>query len=116
MRITDLLAVMPVADHPSSVQWYERLMGRVADNVPMPSCHEWQLTDSGWLQVIDDADNAGSSMVTIAVPDIDAEAVALAERAVEVDRIRTVSTVLRLGTVVDPSGNSITLAQDLLGH
>ena len=114
MRITDVLSVMPVADYEASVGWYERLFGRLADNVPMPSCHEWQLTDSGWLQVIDDAEHAGSSMLTMAVDDIEEEASALAARSVAVVDVRDVNMALRLGTVVDPSGNAITLAQDML--
>lgn len=40
MRITDVLAVMPVDDYESSVGFYERLFDREADNVPMPSCHD----------------------------------------------------------------------------
>jgi predicted enzyme related to lactoylglutathione lyase len=114
MRITDVLTVMPVADHAATVGWYERLLGRAADNVPMPSCHEWQLTDRGWLQVVDDSEHAGSSMMTIAVSDIDAEARALANRSVEVVDVRDVSTAMRLGTITDPSGNAIYLAQDVL--
>ena len=44
MTIEHVLAVIPVRDLSSAVLWYERLLGRPADNRPMDTLAEWQVT------------------------------------------------------------------------
>ena len=45
------LAVVPVSDLERADTWYEALFGRPADNRPMPSLVEWQVTGAGWVQI-----------------------------------------------------------------
>ena len=56
MPIDQLLAVVPVADFDAAHEWYERLFGRPADNLPMEGrLVEWRVTGNGWVQVTTDA-------------------------------------------------------------
>lgn len=61
---------VPVADIDTARRWYERLLGREADNRPMDSLAEWWVTDTGWLQVHHDAGRAGTALLNFAVDDL----------------------------------------------
>jgi len=64
MSIEHVLAVVPVADFEVAHAWYERLLGRPADNLPMAGrLVEWRVTDSGWVQVTLAPDRAGSGLL-----------------------------------------------------
>ena len=71
MAVDHLLAVVPVSDIDAAGTWYESLIGRRADNNPMPTLVEWQLVDSGWLQVFVDADRTGSGLLNFAVNNLE---------------------------------------------
>jgi hypothetical protein len=72
MAIEHVLAVVPVSDLERADAWYEVLFGRPADNRPMPSLVEWQVTGAGWVQVTVDTDRAGSGLLNLAVDDLPA--------------------------------------------
>ena len=80
MKITRLSAEMIVANHGAALDWYRRLLGRPPDEQPMDGLVEWQLTETGWLQVFAHPDQAGGSAMTIGVDDLDNYAEALAGR------------------------------------
>jgi hypothetical protein len=69
MAIEHVLAVVPVSDLERADAWYEALFGRPADNQPMPSLVEGQVTGAGWVQVTVDTDRAGSGLLNLAVDD-----------------------------------------------
>lgn len=78
----------------------------------MPSDLEWLFPSGGGLQLVDDAEHAGS--VTLGVDDVDAELVAVAGRGLEAPPAQTVpSGQFRLAMLQDPDGNTIVLAQEL---
>ena len=79
MTVTNVLAVVPTADFDAASTWYERFTGRPADRVPMDGCSEWQLIPGGAIQLIRDAEHAGSAQLTIGVDDLDAHAAVLTE-------------------------------------
>ena len=118
MTITSVLAVVVVADAQAATPWYERVLGKPADNTPMPSLAEWRLASGGWVQVVSDAGQPGASMLTLEVDDLDATMAELAARDIAVTEMdlpnRTDS--LRLAQVTDPDGNVVTFAQALVGH
>jgi glyoxylase I family protein len=62
MPIRQVLAGIAVADFDSALSWYERLLGRPADDLPMDGSAEWHFTETGMIQVIHDADRAGSAL------------------------------------------------------
>jgi predicted enzyme related to lactoylglutathione lyase len=89
--------------------WYEALFGRPADNRPMPSLVEWQVTPAGWVQVTVDSERAGSGLLNFAVDDLAATRDELATRGVDTAEIETVSKGIELSATTDPDGNTITL-------
>jgi predicted enzyme related to lactoylglutathione lyase len=115
MAVANVLAVISVSDGEQSRRFYERLFGKPADLNPMGSLHEWQLTDSGWVQVYEDAAKAGSSYLTLGVDDLDAHLAELAAREVAATEIDA-DAPMRLAQVKDPDGNMITFGVNLKGH
>ena len=113
MDISTLLAVVPVTDHDAATRWYEGLLGRPADQRPMPALADWHVTGTGWLQVFEDPDRAGTTAVNLAVDSIDAAARELRERGIRPDEPVEASAGVRLLPVVDPDGNRITLVESL---
>jgi predicted enzyme related to lactoylglutathione lyase len=71
----------------------------------------WHVTDRGWLYIVRDADHAGSSIVTMAVPDIEGAAAALAARGVTTGPIEREGDAGRKAVVLDPDGNSIAIIE-----
>ena len=109
MPIEHVLAVVPVSDIERADTWYEALFGRPADNRPMPSLLEWQVTGAGWVQVTVDTDRAGSGLLNLAVDDLAATRGELATRGVDTAEIQPVSKGVELSATSDPDGNTITL-------
>jgi glyoxylase I family protein len=109
MAIDHLLAVVPVSDIDAAGTWYESLIGRQADNNPMPTLVEWQLVDSGWLQVFVDADRAGSGLLNFAVDNLEHHIAELRLRGLRPGEIVDANKGVRLSTISDPDGNTITL-------
>jgi catechol 2,3-dioxygenase-like lactoylglutathione lyase family enzyme len=110
MTITNVLAVMCVADMEVARPWYTKLLGREPDHVPMPESNEWQLTDGGWLQVVQDPSHAGQSMVTVNVDDLERASADFARRGVEIGGINAGSQ-FKLAAVRDPDGNTLTFSE-----
>ena len=108
MTIEHVLAVIPVRDLSSAALWYERLLGRPADNRPMDTLAEWQVTPSGWVQVTADPDRAGTALLNFAVDDISAHLQDLADRELAVGPIEQVNNGVQLAAVLDPDGNRLT--------
>lgn len=113
MAIEHVLAVVPVTDFEASHAWYERFFGRPADNLPMEGrLVEWRVTDSGWLQVTTDPERAGSALVNFAVDDLDRHVADLAQRNLLTGEIETVNKGVKLSSIIDLDGNTITF----IGH
>jgi glyoxylase I family protein len=108
MSIDHVLAVVPVADFEAAHAWYERLFGRPADNLPMGGLVEWQLTDSGWVQLTRDSDRAGSALLNLAVDDLERHVADISGRGLAPGAIETVSKGVQLSGIRDPEGNTIT--------
>ena len=109
MSIQHVLAVVPVSDLERANTWYEALFGRPADNRPMPTLAEWQVTGAGWVQVTVDTDRAGSALLNLAVDDLAATREELATRGVNTAESRPVNKGVELSATSDPDGNAITL-------
>jgi glyoxylase I family protein len=91
MTIEHVLAVVPVCDLERADAWYEALFGRPADNRPMPSLVEWQVTGGGWVQVTVDTRDE------------------LATRGVDTAEVQVASKGVELSATTDPDGNVVTL-------
>ncbi|MGH8776277.1 MAG: VOC family protein [Jiangellaceae bacterium] len=111
MQIDKVLAGVAVADWARARDWYEVLMSRPADAVPMEGLAEWH-TAGGVLQVVADRERAGGSLVTLWVPDIRAALSEVASRAgLHVEPDDTTSDKVIFATLTDLDRNAITLVQ-----
>jgi glyoxylase I family protein len=109
MAIEHVLAVVPVADFDAAHAWYERLFGRPADNLPMEGLLvEWRVTETAWVQVTLDADRAGTGLLNFAVDDLDDHIAGLSQRGLALGAIEGVNKGVRLSSIRDPDGNTIT--------
>jgi catechol 2,3-dioxygenase-like lactoylglutathione lyase family enzyme len=112
MPIDGVFASLAVADVDAARPWYERLLGRPPDALPMDGLAEWHFPQSGALQLVEDADRAGRSLLTLAVEDLKGELALLRERGVDPGTLDdTTSDKVRFAMVTDPEGNTITLVE-----
>ena len=107
MPIEHVLAVVPVTDLEAAHDWYERLLGRPADNRPMVTLVEWRVTDTGWIQVFLDRDRAGKTLLNFAVDDLDQHVAELSSRGLVPGAIETANKGVRISAIADPDGNQV---------
>lgn len=103
---TNVVAVLPVADHAEALAWYRRWIGRDPDVEPMEGAAEWQLAEHAWIQVYNMPDAAGRTTVVVGVEDIDAHVNKLAEVGVTCGAIQDYGFI-KLSELSDPAGNKI---------
>lgn len=112
MPVNRVLAALAVADLDSAVRWYERLLGRPADELPMEGLAEWHFPRTGAIQLVEDADRAGRSLLTLGVDDLNRELLTLRERGIDPGSMDdTTSDKVLFATITDPEGNAITLVE-----
>jgi predicted enzyme related to lactoylglutathione lyase len=109
----DLYSVMCVRDRAASQKWYEVFFGRPADEV-IGEEDLWQVGENAWV-VIDDrsmrAARVGGTMITLGVTDLDDILARLAAHGIEHEPVETYGNGVRHVEVLDPDGNSLSLAQ-----
>ncbi|AFT99708.1 VOC family protein [Nocardia brasiliensis] len=109
----DLYSVMCVRDRTRARSWYEVFFGRPADEVIGEECL-WQAGANAWI-VIDDrevrAARVGGSMITLGVTDLDVFLARFAEHGIAYGPVETYSNGVRHVEVLDPDGNSLSLAE-----
>jgi catechol 2,3-dioxygenase-like lactoylglutathione lyase family enzyme len=103
MSINHVFAGIPVTDYAAARPWYERLLGREPDLLPHDTEAAWQLTETAWVYIVEDAERAGRGMVTILVEDVDAW----------VDNADESIPGVRRAEITDPDGNRIQFGQPI---
>jgi predicted enzyme related to lactoylglutathione lyase len=111
MDVDVLFAGVAVSDFDAALAWYERFFDRRPDIVAHETEVMWQITERGWLYVLRDVGHAGSSIVTLAVPDIEAATSALAERGVKVGPIAPEGDAGRKAIARDADGNTVAIIE-----
>ena len=106
-----LFAAAAVTDFGVARAWYERFFGRPPDVVAHDEEVMWQVTMGGWLYVLRDTERAGSSMVTVAVADIESATAELVARGLVTGPIEPEGEAGLKALVRDPEGNSIVIIQ-----
>jgi predicted enzyme related to lactoylglutathione lyase len=112
MSIDAVLAGIPVTDFDTAVGWYEKLLGRPADERPMDGLAEWHFPGTGAVQVIHAPDRGGKGLLTLSVGDLAAFVSALEESGLAPEPVDdTTSTRVLFTTIDDPEGNAVTLVE-----
>jgi predicted enzyme related to lactoylglutathione lyase len=112
-NINSVIAVVPVKDQETAVEWYKKLFGRVADIIPVEGVAEWELAENAWIQVTADPGQAGSTTVVIGVNDIDTQCIALADADVPHGEVVEYPEIIKMVEVLDPDGNKVAFVQDI---
>ena len=101
-----LFAGLRVRDFQAARPWYERLLG---EPTLFPHATEavWTLAEDRSVYVVEHADGAGDSVVTIFLDDLDAQIAAIAGRGLHPDEQETYSNGVRKAIYRDPDGNEL---------
>jgi catechol 2,3-dioxygenase-like lactoylglutathione lyase family enzyme len=114
MTVNLLFAGTAVADFAASLAWYQRFLGRPPDFFPHEREAVWQVTDTGWIYIVDDAARAGGGLLTLMVDNLELRIDEIARRGIEVGEIAwVVPESTRSAWITDPEGNRIQLAEVL---
>lgn len=79
MSTTKAYAVICSADLEKAKAWYGKLFGRKPDRTPMAEVHEWYFGDGG-VQLLDDAQCAGRTKLTLIVSNLEETRAGLTKR------------------------------------
>lgn len=102
-----LFAGLRVRDFEAARAWYERLLGPPSF-FPHDTEAVWTLAPDRSVYVVEHADGAGSSVVTIFVDDLDARIREIANRGQEApDELVTYANGVRKAVYRDPDGNEV---------
>src|SRR5215831_2503681 len=77
-----LFAGLRVHDFEAARPWYERLLG-APTFLPHATEAVWTLAEDRSVYIVEHADGAGSSVVTVFLDDLDAQVAAIAARGLE---------------------------------
>jgi predicted dithiol-disulfide oxidoreductase (DUF899 family)/predicted enzyme related to lactoylglutathione lyase len=113
MTAITVLGALAVRDMTTARRWYEQLLAKPPDDVPMKEAAEWMITGSGSIQLVVAPDRAGRGLLTIGVDDIEGQLAAIERAGIAIDRKSLDSNAFRTVTIHDPDGNAITFAQDV---
>ncbi len=106
----ELLAIACVRDREAGMRWYETLLGRPADAMAGEEAL-WRIGADAWLVVDERPARAGACTVTIAVRGLDAMLERLAAAGVRPEHAERYANGVHHVTIVDPDGNSVSLAE-----
>lgn len=102
-----LFAGLLVRDLPAALEWYERLLGAPPTFFPNDVEAVWELAPDRSVYVELRPDDAGRSLVTLFVDDLDARVDAAVARGVEPTTRETYANGVRKVTFHDPDGNEV---------
>jgi catechol 2,3-dioxygenase-like lactoylglutathione lyase family enzyme len=109
----DLYSVMCVSDRTAARGWFEAFFGRPADEI-IGEEHLWRVGENAWV-VVDDrdvrAERVGGAMITLGVNDLEDILARLAAHGIVHEPVETYSNGVRHVVVLDPDGNSLSLAE-----
>lgn len=112
MTLNRVLAGIAVRDVDQATPFYEALFARPADARPMDGLAEWHVPSSGVVQLVENREGAGHSILTLDYADLAGEVEAMRERGLEVGPIDdTTSDKVLIAVVRDPLGNEVTLVE-----
>jgi hypothetical protein len=105
--VTDLFAGIHVSEFAQARTWYERLLGSEPSFLPHATEAVWELAPNRFVYIVEDAERAGNSVVTIFADDLETVVDGIAARGIEPANRETYSNGVRKVTFRDPDGNEI---------
>ena len=109
MGIQTIFAQVACSDLKASEIWYTKLFGKPPLRHPMSHLAEWQFTDSAEVQLFEDKNNAGHSVLTLGVLPMEKEIERILAAGLEVGEVEE-ATSFYIMRMRDPDGNLIVLA------
>ena len=100
-----LFAGLRVRDYRAALPWYEQLLGEPSF-LPHDTEAVWTLADDRSVYIVEHAE-AGHSVVTLFVDDLDGVVAGIAARGLEPAERETYSNGVRKVTYRDPDGNEV---------
>ncbi|HTC61007.1 MAG TPA: VOC family protein [Solirubrobacteraceae bacterium] len=97
LRVRDFQAIRP---------WYEQLLGEPTF-FPHATEAVWTLAEDRSVYIVEDADGAGNSVVTIFLDDLDGRVAEIAARGLAPDELETYPGGVRKSIYRDPDGNEL---------
>jgi catechol 2,3-dioxygenase-like lactoylglutathione lyase family enzyme len=101
-----LFAGLRVRDFEAARPWYEQLLGEPTF-FPHATEAVWTLAEDRSVYIVERADGAGDSVVTVFIDDLDAKVAAIAARGLQPDERETYSNGVRKVLYRDPDGNEV---------
>ena len=105
-----VLTKMAVQDLDAAVSWYQRLLDRAPDAGPTKEMAGWQFNGGGLMQLVHDAERAGSSSVTFVEENLGDRVVDLKAKGIGIDTSIN-SDYANMVIVEDPDGNRIIFSE-----
>jgi len=111
LQVANVFVSIGVADHPAGCAWWSTVLGREPDLFPMPSCCEWNLSDTVLFQVLDNPKQGAVDIVSLRLDNVDAEIARLLGEGLPIGDPKKVPgfDTLRIATLTDPDGNTLNL-------
>jgi catechol 2,3-dioxygenase-like lactoylglutathione lyase family enzyme len=101
-----LFAGLRVRDFQAARPWYERLLGEPTF-YPHATEAVWTLAEDRSVYIVEHANGAGNSVVTIFLDDLDGRATEIAARGLEPDELERYPGGVRKLIYRDPDGNEL---------
>jgi predicted enzyme related to lactoylglutathione lyase len=111
MKAQYLFAGVVVSDIDAGTEWYTKFFGREPAFRPNETEAIWMTVTAGLVYIKADPSNAGHSVLTLAVANLEAAVEALESRGMATGTIEAVGTVGIKSRLRDPDGNEITLVE-----
>ncbi|MGJ5756678.1 VOC family protein [Streptomyces galbus] len=109
----DLYSIMCVSNRIKALEWFGVFFGRPADEI-IGEEYLWRVGENAWV-VIDDrdvrAERVGGAMITLGVHALDDILARFAAHGIDHEPLETYSNGVRHVVVLDPDGNSLSLAE-----
>jgi catechol 2,3-dioxygenase-like lactoylglutathione lyase family enzyme len=107
-----LFSGVPVTDRAAASTWFAAFFGRPADEIVGGEAL-WQVSDTAWVVVDEQAERAGRALLTLGVDGLDDFLARFASHGIEHGPVETYDNGVRHVVVLDPDGNSLSLAEEL---
>ena len=114
MNFNNVYAVVMTTNIETAKEWYGKLFGRKSDYNPMEILHEWNFSNGGVLQLVEDKERAGYSSITIMVNNIGEISRELVEKNLSDGKVSEGKIATTI-TINDPENNRITFAENKQG-